>query len=249
MTVTIIGVDAATEDSKIGLARGVWKQRCARVDEVLVCGPQNRAADVIGRWLAVPDRPVLLSVDAPLGWPVALSRTLADHRAGEEVKAAPDEMFRRATDRFIQERFGKTPLDVGADRIARTAHSALRLLAGFRQRPGVQIPLGWSPSVLQDISAIEVYPAATLLSHGCHSNKYKKSTNVSERRQILGELQSVLELPKDKSLMENNADALDAAVCILAGKDFLDGVALPPPDVACAQREGWIWVKEGQVRL
>ncbi len=244
--VTIIGVDAATQDSKIGLARGVWDQRCTRVDDVVLCDRQNPAADVIMGWLASATRPVLLSVDAPLGWPIALSLALNDHRAGEEERSAPDDMFRRTTDHFIQETFGKKPLEVGADRIARTAHAALKLLGELRRRTGAQIPLAWPPAVLPDISAIEVYPAATLLSHGYPSDGYKKPTDKSERGHIIRDMRNALELPEDVSPMESNADALDAAVCILAGKDFLDGTALPPPphDEGCAQREGWIWVKK-----
>src|SRR5437016_7332440 len=41
-------------------------------------------------------------------------------------------MFRRVTDDVIYERLGKRPLDVGADRIARTAHAALRFLEELR---------------------------------------------------------------------------------------------------------------------
>ena len=41
------------------------------------------------------------------------------------------------------------------------------------------------------------------------------------------------------------ADALDAAVCVLAGRDFIRGHALSPPDLDEAKREGWIWVVAG----
>jgi hypothetical protein len=40
----------------------------------------------------------------------------------------------------------------------------------------------------------------------------------------------------------SNADALDAAVCVFAGLNFLRGHALPPPNLDEAKREGWIWV-------
>jgi hypothetical protein len=42
-------------------------------------------------------------------------------------------MFRRMTDRAIHKNVGRTPLDVGADWIARTAHAALRFLAELRR--------------------------------------------------------------------------------------------------------------------
>jgi hypothetical protein len=43
-------------------------------------------------------------------------------------------------------------------------------------------------------------------------------------------------------VIESAADALDAVVCLLAAKDFLDGAAIRPTDLAMAQREGWIWI-------
>ena len=48
--------------------------------------------------------------------------------------------------------------------------------------------------------------------------------------------------PKLSALLTSNADALDAAVCVLAGRDFIRGHALSPPDLDEAKREGWIWV-------
>ena len=44
-------------------------------------------------------------------------------------------------DRFIQQRTGKTPLDVGADRIACTAHAAFRIIGELRKKTGVAVPL------------------------------------------------------------------------------------------------------------
>jgi hypothetical protein len=61
------------------------------------------------------------AIDAPLGWPKPLAETLIDHRAGLPIETPANAMFRRTTDLFIQRKLKKTPLDVGADRIARTA--------------------------------------------------------------------------------------------------------------------------------
>jgi hypothetical protein len=61
------------------------------------------------------------AIDAPLGWPKPLAETLIDHRAGMPIETPANAMFRRTTDLFIQRKLKKTPLDVGADRIARTA--------------------------------------------------------------------------------------------------------------------------------
>lgn len=205
----------------------------------------RRPVDVIGGWLSAAEGPVILAIDAPLGWPVALGATLAGHSAGEGIDVPANEMFRRTSDRFIKTTFGKTPLDVGADRIARTAHSALELLEDIRRRTGLPVPLAWSPGELAPVSAIEVYPAATLLACGWRSDGYKDKdeSNVAARRDIIAALGTVVDLPTDVSLLERSADALDAAVCVLAGKDFLESRALPPLDQDLARREGWIWVR------
>jgi hypothetical protein len=57
-----------------------------------------------------------------------LAETLIIHRAGMSLETPADPMFRRTTDVFIQRTLKKTPLDVGADRIARTAYATLAIL-------------------------------------------------------------------------------------------------------------------------
>ena len=184
--------------------------------------------------------PVLLAIDAPLGWPVALSPALSEHCAGKPLAASADSLFRRATDRFIKRQLKKTPLDVGADRIARTAHTALGLLERLRRSLGHPIPLAWV-APLESVVAIEVYPAATLIAHGFRSSGYKKAEQTRERREIFSSLRGLMSLPADSRLLEENDDALDAVVCVLGGKDFLDGRAMAPEDTGLAKREGWIW--------
>lgn len=165
-----------------------------------------------------------------------------EHWAGEVVEGEPDLLFRRGTDRFVKRMLGKQPLDVGADRIARTAHSALRLLAEVRQLTACPIPLAWSPQGKECPSAIEVYPAATLTAHGLLASGYKRPQDVAQRNAILQGLRQSLHINNEiaESLV-SNADLLDAAVCVLAAQDFLGGRALPPPNLEEAKREGWIW--------
>jgi predicted RNase H-like nuclease len=168
----LIGVDCATEDNKIGLAAGEYETGSVHVRKVTVCAQERPAALTIAEWL-YERAPALLAFDAPLGWPEALGRSLMAHRAGETITISPNDMFRRATDRFIQKHLRKTPLDVGADRIARTAHAALRLLGDLRERLRAPIPLAWAPTSTDGLVAIEVYPAATLRGHGLRSNGYR----------------------------------------------------------------------------
>ncbi len=187
----------------------------------------------------------VLALDSPLGWPGALGRVLSGHRAGELIDTPPDELFRRRTDRFIKKKLGKQPLDVGADRIARTAVASLRLLDEIRVTAKREIPLAWTPAPPSDAVAIEVYPAATLLGHGLPSARYKRRENERERGLILEGLKREVAFtdPRHSELAAKRADTLDAIVCILAAVDFLTGHVLLPPIDEVTRREGWIWAR------
>ena len=158
-----------------------------------------------------------------------------------------DQMFRRETDRVIKQKLGKQPLDVGADRIARTAHAAVWLLGELRNATGFPIPLAWSAEVAAP-SAIEVYPAATLLAHGLRSRQYKKTEQGPQREEITNGLAARMTLDTDvQSKLVSNEHVLDAAICVLAGFDFLEGLCIAPEDRHLAVKEGWIWARSPAV--
>ena len=191
----------------------------------------------------------LLAVDAPLGWPQALAETLPAHIAGRAPRFTANEMFRRWTDDVVKEKLNKQPLDVGADKIARATHGALRFLGLFREVTGLAVPLAWSPGQVTGVSAIEVYPAATLTAHGLlPSRSYKQSTKESdrERHQLVRGLSDIVELGEAaRNEMVACHDLLDAAVCVIAGVDFAEGDVVEPTseELEQAKREGWIWFK------
>lgn len=191
---------------------------------------RRRPEDIIAAWLP-GSGPVLLAMDAPLGWPLALGAALLPHKAGESIPVGADDLFHRHTDTVIQQRLSKRPLEVGANLIARTAHAALGLLGRLRRLTGLEIPLAWDPMRLDRISAIEVYPAATRIGRAAPGGPGS-----------LEGLEQDLLLPESRAL-EASPDARDAVVCALAGADFLRGLCLPPDDMALAQKEGWIWVR------
>jgi hypothetical protein len=170
-----------------------------------------------------------------------MGAALVSHRAGAAISVPPNELFRRETDRFIARRFGKTPLDVGADRIARTAVAALSYLREFGQAVGHPIPLLWSPSAWEGCCAIEVYPAATMLRHELSVPGYKKAAGIRARAALGEFLCRELDMSSPLECERLGVDALDAALCIVAGRDFLEGRALPPEREALARKEGWIW--------
>jgi hypothetical protein len=245
MRTQLVGVDCATDDARVGVARGWYDDGRLTLEQALVCSKEGPVTRHVAGWLADETATrTLLAIDAPLGWPTKLSQALMGHRAGQAIATEPNEMFRRATDRFIQRKLGKTPLDVGADRIARTAHAALRMLGELRQAFGAQIPLAWRPDFTTSPAAIEVYPAATLISLGCKAAGYKAPDQKVEREAIIERVRAVATVPADVSTLRENADALDAAICLLAAADFLRGAALPPDGNAPVEQEGWIWVCE-----
>ena len=134
MGVRIIGIDCATEPKKIGLASGKWSGNRLHISDVTI-GGDGIAAPIskIKAWLGGHDDRVLIAIDAPLGWPKGMRTALKDHAAGEPLVVTDEHaMFRRTTDRQIKIRLKKTPLDVGADRIARTAFTALSMLTELR---------------------------------------------------------------------------------------------------------------------
>jgi hypothetical protein len=199
--------------------------------------------ETVAAW-ATPDAPTLLALDAPLGWPAGMGQALGRHEAGAPIRLEANRLFRRGTDWAVREATGKRPLDVGAERIARTAHAALGLLQALRERTGEAIPLAWDTRLEAGMSAIEVYPAGTLAAYGVDARGYKGREGVAARRTLLRFLGEQVRLPVDCSLLVENDDALDAALCVLAGSDFCRGRTLPPDDLETAMKEGWIWIRK-----
>ena len=248
----IIGVDwAASDERKCGLALAELRERddAHLVVLELLTGrdvAEKRSAPQIIAWLRRhPD--ALLAIDAPLGWPARLADGVAAHVAGEPLGVMEDAraFFTRATDRFLQQTLRKTPLEVGADRIARTAFSALSLIRELREATGLPLRLAWDAD---ERGVLEVYPAATLkvIAQGTKLPPYKKPEHLEARRVITKLLAPHVRFTEEQRQRAIGSDhLLDAMLCTLAGADFARGRVLPPPaDLrAQARREGWIWVR------
>ena len=247
---TIIGIDCAAQPENVGIALGRRSQGATRV-EMVYSGKRKgwdveRMADLIEKEASSS---ILLALDAPLGWPQALAETLPAHFAGSAPRFPANEMFRRRTDDVVKEKLNKQPLDVGADKIARATHAALRFLGSLREATGLAVPLAWAPGHATGVSAIEVYPAATLIAYGLlPSLSYKKRTQESknERRKLVDGLADIVEVGEAaRNEMADRHDLLDAAVCVMAGADFAEGNVVKPTseEMNLAKREGWIWFK------
>ena len=109
MDIALVGIDCATADKAVGLAIGRSRAGRAQVDEV-VCPGKRTAMEVVSVWLRQMKGPCLIAMDAPLGWPATIGGCLTNHRAGRAIDVDPNDLFRRATDKFIQRKLGKTPL-------------------------------------------------------------------------------------------------------------------------------------------
>jgi hypothetical protein len=211
------------------------------VVDVKLPDDDNLPAALVAGWVREAPGPVLLCLDAPLGWPVGLRQALENHRAGQAIHTPGSELFRRATDRAIQARLGKTPLSVGADRIAWTARAALLLLDELRKMLGTSIPLAWSAPVTK-VAAIEVYPAATLAALGVVLPA--PLANAAEVHDIIVQAVSQrLDLTRLDAGQRASRHSLDAVTCVRTGLAFLEGDIVPPDDEhrALALVEGWIW--------
>jgi predicted RNase H-like nuclease len=246
----VVGVDCAIEEERTGIACGrIAEDGTLEVTRVTLGTAGESATATIAGFIDRADRYVV-AFDAPLGWPMGLGPTLSTHRAGERVAAPADHVFRRETERFVHHELGKSPHEVGADRIARTAHAALELLEAVRKRSKKPLPLGERPGA--ESCAIEVLPQATLLSRGITASGYKGMAMSSRnaRAKILERLEHEITLGVHRAVLIENPDLLDALLCALAAADFAAGEALTPTNRELAAKEGWIWFRgRGQKTL
>jgi predicted RNase H-like nuclease len=245
MSVKIIGIDCAVDENNIGVAVGDYTDGGCTITKLPVRKQGETIAQMVSDFIQQSER-TLLALDAPLGWPSSMGKALIDHAAGSVIQVKPDTLFRRATDRFVKNHFGKQPLDVGADRIARTALAALDLLVHIRELKKSEIPLAWEPNLTEGVAVIEVYPAGSLTVYGFPATGYKKKNQKGVRQEILSCLRGCIQLHPDLDvgIAEKDANTLDAIICVLAGTDFLAGKAkAPSPEMLeDARKEGWIWI-------
>ena len=250
-TTKIIGVDLATKANKVGLATATFRAGRLR-DWTVQCGKGNNdsvawLAPLITR-AASTDDDVVLAIDAPLGWPSAMQTGLPTRAGGTISTPSANQFFRRLTDRVVQQRLGKPPLDVGADRIARTAFTALALIAKLREADGAWLlPLDREPARRR---IIEVYPYGTalqLLGGGKEGKSLLKGyKNNDDKREKLRQKLADTVKPTAPTFPKKTATdhELDALLCILAATHFLEDKAQAPSadQREAAQSEGWIWM-------
>lgn len=256
--VQIIGIDCAAQPKGFGLARACVQDGRLEILEVTKRRDGDNCfgelSDQVQRWIAGAEPPgrTLLALDAPLGWPVHLTRALHDHRAGaplehpdEKAPADPNpgnHLFRRHTDRFLAGTFPGAPLDIGADRIARVARSALDLLGrlGTTDDRNSSVPLLWDPGRLERLGAIEVYPRLTLRALTGGPRKPELHYKGPKQVRIRGTIVEILHRTLNRNLNtllakraktgadDYDHDLIDAVLCALEGLHFLLGKGVGP---------------------
>ena len=249
----IIGVDCATVAKKRGISLGYLRN-----GRLVLCyagkdteTKEDSLSDLLE--LLRLNYPILLCLDAPLGWPMSFKEELSTHIAGQGLSSEVNTFFKRRTDIYVSDMFSKRPLEVTANFIARTAYSALSLLEQLALL-GREFQLAHSAAEAfkERSSVMEVYPAGTLCSiFGAKSDViagYKAKDAGEVRRHIFSLLEEHLELQlsaEQFALSLANDDVFDACICALAGADFLLGRCMSPEgkDALLAQNEGWIWVR------
>lgn len=245
---TLVGVDCALDEQRLGLARGVLDADGAlRIERVTLGTAGESAAASVSSWIERSER-FVVALDAPLGWPQPLAAGLLRHEAGEQLGAARDVLFRRQTDRDLRKALGRWPPEVGT--IARTGLAALELLAEIRSIASRPVPLAWKQGA--DSGAIEVYPAATLLARGLAGGGYKAKTGAGRkaRAELLQRLAPEMTLDVAEALLTEDPNQFDALLCVLAAADFARGTCVDPVDRTLAKREGFIWFRSsGQALL
>ena len=268
--VTIVAIDCASRLPNMGFCVGTWEAgKLSLIEETVLVGeeeknlnPGEHDKELFAAFLNKKDTPilkalegqenVLFALDAPLGWPLAMQQAFANgHAPGEVFASDKDRMFSRESDRMIQERFLKKPLEVGADRIARAGHSALRMLQTFRELCGKEIEMAWEPGKVRGWQAIEVYPAATFWVYDPADPPTKKQkAHQGRRKKETSKIEEVLineGVDITPFTQAGNDHVWDAGLCLLAGRDFASGrsdVIRPGGEqLEIVKAESWIWTR------
>lgn len=249
-SVRLVGLDAASQRSRFGYALGRFDpDTLSLVAEH--AGLLGDADDPLRNRVAPFVRggeSVLVAIDAPLGWPDGLRQMLGSHAASlpPPISLRKDDCFRRYTDVVVRQ--VKIPLEVAADRIARAAFEALRVLQELRIASELPLPLAWSPD-FAGAATIEVYPGATLAVRKLSKAPYKQPIETAGRTGTAEALVQARLLDRLNAEVSARAaandDVLDAILCMVAARDFVMGECATPDEAHLGQiqREGWIWLR------
>lgn len=230
---TTIGIDFSARPAGTAIAELTWSDGRAGVTELQVGATDDEVLD------RVQTPGVVIGIDCPFGWPAGFAAFVQEHTNGTlTVPAALPDGWRRnltlrATDIWVHQQTGVTPLSVAADRIAQ---AALRL-AAIRARMGKPaFPLDGSGGVA------EVYPAAALKLWNLPHRSYKRDLREA-REQLVAQLLADapwLSLGEHAPAIAASDDALDAVLCAVVARAVELKRTHLPENAELARAEGWI---------
>lgn len=238
---SIIAVTFAPSPFHVICAFATFADGRTAVRELKEGSGEEDPVSVVASWIESSPHPTLIAIDGPLGWPVALSKMMSEHLAGQPPRGEAEALFRRRTEHLVADLLGQTPLEAGADRVS--TYAALAFVTEVRTSTGHDIPVVWNPDSAGH-GVIEVLPPATLKAHRMPTGEYGGAGDTDHRYNVVVALRDRIKLPSEIGAMVANPDLLDAGLCVLAAHDFLLGKASAPSDMELARREGWIWVRD-----
>jgi predicted RNase H-like nuclease len=101
VSITIIGIDCATQPGRVGLARGVFEGGAGCIEELVLSSSAGSLLDTLLRWVGTR-LSTLLALDAPLGWPGKMGVALSGHQAGVGIVSAQSPLINNITSRRAQ---------------------------------------------------------------------------------------------------------------------------------------------------
>jgi predicted nuclease with RNAse H fold len=171
----------------------------------------------------------LLAIDAPLGFPQALSNLMSgESRPCLNTKHGFNPYLFRYTETELYQRGIASPLSAVKDMIGSQATKAMHMIAKFRLK---RVSTGvWQDCFVQPcLTVIETYPAAFVANN--------PFINLTERFATVG-------------IQDWNKDEIDALHCAWVARLFAtERASFRNPTQEVPDSEGWIWFPEDNSRL
>jgi predicted nuclease with RNAse H fold len=244
-----LGIDLASQRQNTALCVIAWNDGRAEVRALAEGAWDGRPLDDGLLTRAIREQPGKVAIDAPFGWPAAFVAAVHAHHGlvpwPADYGGQRKHYARRATDLFVHERTGKTPLSVSTDRIAYCAMRCAAILGQLERRLG-------AAAVARDGSGrvVEAYPDAALrrwlpAEWVPPRATYKGATALARRQRLVSALLAGLGPrfaihPEHRADCVRSDDCLDALVCALVARAARLHRTIEPDDRRLARTEGWI---------
>jgi predicted RNase H-like nuclease len=266
----IIGFDCAAQMDKVGITYSEFTANKWKIEKILPKANYDKFLKKI-EYFKEREEEVLLCFDTPLGYPQKMVAYLNKLTAGKadlgnefNYDDHSREYFRRRTDILVKNELGITPLEIGADKLARSTLRTFEIINRINKILNGELSLAWDNKNLSQYSMIEVYPKATLVGlkkfagyqFPVGRKKKPKQKNYMSFKKDIDAKKKVLKIilkectnPEDIDIPEKIKPkfehGFDSLICAFTGKKFIDGKLNSPSDFGLDNdmKEGWIWTK------